>query len=235
MGWDAETQKALVEWYQLFDSVRRWVETVLNVAMPPLPTRFVEGLQDGIVLCYLSRAIDERSIPRIQENKARSYKLRENITFFLAACKDFGVPANRIFAASDVASKRVVRVVETLAELARRVVQPPPEGTGFAVALESSSKPMDIKAITALCGEAELDAVVKQMAAMKRTGGKGGAHTSALVARAQLRLITGQGSCLCKAHCRVAPRADDSELSRPAAADGVADGGGRQFHSLSEA
>ena len=192
----SDDQKELVEWFRLFDQVRRWVESVLKVMLSADPMRFVDGLQDGIVLCYLSRAIDERSIPRIQENNGSSLCIRNNITFFLGACKDFGLAPNSIFSPSDLASKKVVRVVETLAALARRVVLPPPDGVEFAVALPECDDRMDIESITALCPKESVDSVTKELASRRPHVRRSGGKPSSRVARAQIKLITGQGSCL---------------------------------------
>lgn len=193
---DDSSEKELVEWYQLFDQVRRWVEGVLKVMLSTDPIRFVEGLQDGIVLCYLSRAIDERSIPRIQEANGVSLRLRENITFFLGACKDFGLPASSIFSLSDLTSKKAVRVVETLSALARRVVLPRPDGVEFATALPEVDERLNIKSIATLCSKESLDRVAKEIASRKPRGRKGSKKTSKSVVRTQIKLITGQGSCL---------------------------------------
>ena len=189
-------QKKLVEWFRLFDQVKRWIEGLLKVVLSSDPVRFVEGLQDGVVLCYLCRAIDERSIPRVQENSTDTLSCRINLTFFFGACKDFGLPPNRIFSMADLTSKKVVRVVDTLVAIARRVVLPPPEGVGFGTPLPESDEQLDITSITALCPKESLDSVAKDVSTRRRLVRKKGGLFSPLVACSQLKQITEEGSCL---------------------------------------
>jgi len=186
--------KLLIDWFTHFTQVRNWMEMVLAVTLPPEPDKFIESLQDGIVLCYLCKEIDPRSIPRIQEDKSSAYRLRENITFFLAAVEDFGVPKHRIFSAADLSSKRIIPVVETLSLLAKRVVQPPPEGTSFAFDLPEPDKPVTLEYIRSICPDETLSVLTKQINPLKSFRGKNGIKPSSFVIRQQIRLMTGEGS-----------------------------------------
>jgi hypothetical protein len=46
--------------------------------------------------------IEERSIPRIQEDTTHDFKLKENILFFLEAVKDYGIPKYKLFQLPDL-------------------------------------------------------------------------------------------------------------------------------------
>lgn len=61
-----------------------------------------KSLKSGVILCYLMMAIEDRSIPRIQENTDHHFKQKENITFFLGAVSDYGVPPHRMFQVGDL-------------------------------------------------------------------------------------------------------------------------------------
>lgn len=52
-------------------------------------------LKRGVILCYLMKQIDENAIPRIQESTDTPFKLKENISFFLEAVEDYGVPKHK--------------------------------------------------------------------------------------------------------------------------------------------
>lgn len=41
------------------------------------------------------KQIEENAIPRIQESTDTPFKLKENISFFLEAVEDFGVPKHK--------------------------------------------------------------------------------------------------------------------------------------------
>lgn len=61
-----------------------------------------KSLKNGVFLCYLMEEIEPRSIPQVHQNTNQEFKLKENITFFLAALKDFGIPNHQIFSIGDL-------------------------------------------------------------------------------------------------------------------------------------
>eukprot|EP01117_Protostelium_nocturnum_P003411 TRINITY_DN1442_c0_g1_i1.p1 TRINITY_DN1442_c0_g1~~TRINITY_DN1442_c0_g1_i1.p1 ORF type:complete len:806 (+),score=343.01 TRINITY_DN1442_c0_g1_i1:243-2660(+) len=100
-------------------SVKKWIEEVLDIN-GDLDEDLYVSLRSGIILCYLMTAIEERSIPRIQENTDHQFKLKENILFFLGAVQDYGVPKYKLFLPSDLWDNEcIVTVVECVAELGR--------------------------------------------------------------------------------------------------------------------
>ena len=117
-------------------AVKQWIETSLDIA---LKDDLMESLQNGVVLCYLCQAIEERSIPRIQEQTQAAFKLKENVQFVVAALEDMGVPPWRTFLVSDLFEKRnKVAVVLALCELAKVA-----EKKGFDTSLPDTSDVKD--------------------------------------------------------------------------------------------
>ncbi|KAF2078632.1 hypothetical protein CYY_000003 [Polysphondylium violaceum] len=100
--------------------VKEWIEKVLQIK---LKDNLHESLQNGIVLCYLANAIEDNIVPTIRENTTVGFKLKENIEFFLMAIEEIGLSKNSRFQTNDLfEAENLVRVVESLAALARFVV-----------------------------------------------------------------------------------------------------------------
>ncbi len=99
-------------------AVKIWIEAVLNIN-GKLDQDLQKSLQSGVILCYLMLEIEERSIPRIQENTEALFKLKENVSFFLSAIKDYGVPMQKLFTPSDLEGASIVNIVECLYTLAK--------------------------------------------------------------------------------------------------------------------
>ncbi len=112
-------------------ATKLWIEEVLNI-QGKLEENLHNSLKSGVILCYLMVEIEERSIPRIQENTEIQFKLKENAAFFIGAVKEYGVPAHKLFHINDLwennrlhkygimsYSNSMVNVVECLATLAR--------------------------------------------------------------------------------------------------------------------
>jgi hypothetical protein len=105
-------------------AVKKWVEVCLAVRLPDDALEFVRELKSGILLGYLVQKIDPRAIPKICEDKAHVLKLRDNVDFFVAACRDeFQVPRHRLLSFADLERGRVVPVVDCLVELAAAAVK----------------------------------------------------------------------------------------------------------------
>ena len=98
-------------------AVKIWIETVLNIN-GKLDEDLHKSLKSGVILCYLMLEIEERSIPRIQENTDAAFKLKENVSFFLSAVRDYGVPIQKLFHPNDLEGNNMVHVIECLATLA---------------------------------------------------------------------------------------------------------------------
>jgi len=101
----AEVTDARLEQFLLTErAVLKWIEAVLELK-EPLPTDGRKThilLRDGVLLCKLMQELDPKSIPRIQENTNHAWKLRENISFFLAACEDLKIPRYKLFKVPDL-------------------------------------------------------------------------------------------------------------------------------------
>ncbi|PRP74759.1 hypothetical protein PROFUN_06620 [Planoprotostelium fungivorum] len=111
------TDARFCDFIRTLRSVRLWVETVLDIK---LNDDLYISLKSGVILCYLMLAIEEGSIPTTQENTKHEFKLKENITYFLGAVSDYGVPPFKLFHPADLWDNEcMVTVVECLAELAR--------------------------------------------------------------------------------------------------------------------
>lgn len=53
--------------------------------------KFYLALSDGVILCRVLRAISPLAIPKIHTNTRMSFKLAENVSFFIQACRDLGM------------------------------------------------------------------------------------------------------------------------------------------------
>jgi hypothetical protein len=67
-----------------------WIEQILSISLPPA---YIPLLCDGVILCKLMSAINEKWIPKIYEpfgkmNKVPLFHTKKNLTFFLGACEE---------------------------------------------------------------------------------------------------------------------------------------------------
>ncbi|ELR14853.1 RhoGEF domain containing protein [Acanthamoeba castellanii str. Neff] len=120
--WKKVTEEQVDQWQRKQHGVKRWIEEILGME---LESEDLAGpLQTGVVLCHVIRRLDERAIPRIQEDTKQLFKLKENVEFFLAACKDMGVPAFKLFKGPELwEGTGMVLVIESLVALAAMVEQ----------------------------------------------------------------------------------------------------------------
>lgn len=82
---------------------------------------FYEVLKDGTLLCRLVNKIKPASVKKINESKM-AFKCMENISAFLAAAKDLGVPAQETFQTVDLWERQNLNsVVICLQSLGRKV------------------------------------------------------------------------------------------------------------------
>jgi hypothetical protein len=78
---------------------RNWIESVLEVE---LEGTLHDNLKSGVVLCNLVNAVDPKARCKTPSNSAAPFKQRENISFFLAACADLGIPGFKSFQTVDL-------------------------------------------------------------------------------------------------------------------------------------
>jgi hypothetical protein len=130
--------ETLVKQYLLSKkSTIQWIQTVLpDETLPPgLKDDFFQLLVDGVILCKIMQKIAPNLIPRIKMPvmKKRAtltvFKTSENVSFFLQACEEIGVPRQKRFVLHDLvakkgdaiaysSSKRVMECLEALCQLA---------------------------------------------------------------------------------------------------------------------
>lgn len=61
-------------------AVKNWIEEVLDIK-GKLEEDLILSLKSGVILCYLMLEIEERSIPRIQENTGKLLFFKKKIMF----------------------------------------------------------------------------------------------------------------------------------------------------------
>eukprot|EP01087_Luapelamoeba_hula_P024917 TRINITY_DN9653_c0_g2_i2.p1 TRINITY_DN9653_c0_g2~~TRINITY_DN9653_c0_g2_i2.p1 ORF type:complete len:549 (+),score=102.94 TRINITY_DN9653_c0_g2_i2:51-1697(+) len=130
-AWKKVPDESVVEFLKRQHAVKVWMETILKEQLDEDLSRI---LKSGVVLCYLMKKFDERSIPQIHEDTTQIFKQKDNIYFFLAACKDLGVPDYKLFRFNDLwEGDNMVAVVECLAELALIVEREYEEAPHFSI------------------------------------------------------------------------------------------------------
>eukprot|EP01103_Thecamoeba_quadrilineata_P007479 TRINITY_DN17353_c0_g1_i1.p1 TRINITY_DN17353_c0_g1~~TRINITY_DN17353_c0_g1_i1.p1 ORF type:complete len:823 (+),score=196.91 TRINITY_DN17353_c0_g1_i1:5-2473(+) len=107
----------VIEFLKTRRNVKAWIEEVLKVVLKGEDLH--EALKTGIVLCYLMNEIDDSMMP-IHEGTTHAFKLRENISSFLLALEDYGIPSHKMFMQNDLwEGTNMVTVIECIAELGR--------------------------------------------------------------------------------------------------------------------
>lgn len=82
---------------------------------------FYEVLKDGTLLCRLVNNIKPSSVKKINQS-TMAFKCMENISAFLAAARDLGVPAQETFQTVDLWERQNLNsVVICLQSLGRKV------------------------------------------------------------------------------------------------------------------
>jgi hypothetical protein len=76
-------------------AAKLWIEQTLSIK---LSDRFHQDLRTGVVLCQLMQKLQPRSIPHIHlDPDAAFLQIKWNITFFLEALVELGVPSAALF------------------------------------------------------------------------------------------------------------------------------------------
>lgn len=75
-----------------------WIE---EITQEPFTESFGPQLKDGTTLCKLANGIKPGTIKKINSSKL-AFKQMENVTFFLKACRKFGVPESSLFETVDL-------------------------------------------------------------------------------------------------------------------------------------
>lgn len=114
-----------------------WVQNVLQdeTLLLGMKDDFFHQLVDGVILCKIMQRISPNLIPRIKMPVVKKratltvFKTNENVSFFVQACEEIGVPRQKRFVLHDLvnkkgvsisyaSSKRVLECLEALCELA---------------------------------------------------------------------------------------------------------------------
>ncbi|GAM22541.1 hypothetical protein SAMD00019534_057160, partial [Acytostelium subglobosum LB1] len=110
----------------------KWIEVVLDIKINSGASDFISTLYDGVLLCRVMQTISPGLMPRISvpdPNTPRTiiqFKNSENISFFLQACQDMGVPRHKRFALADLCAahptytniRRIIDTLEAICKLA---------------------------------------------------------------------------------------------------------------------
>lgn len=113
-----------------------WVQNVLqDESLSGLKEDLFEHLVDGVILCKVMQKIAPNLIPRIKLPVVKKratltvFKTSENVSFFVQACEEIGVPRQKRFVLHDLvtkrgdpvtyaSAKRVLECLEALCDLA---------------------------------------------------------------------------------------------------------------------
>lgn len=140
--------------------MREWIEQVIG---EPLEGESLqEGLKNGIALCKLINAIKPGTIKKIHPPTSVAFKQMENISFFLSACKEFGVPPYDLFLTPDLyESANMLSVMGTIAALggvAKKMGYNGPQFGPIRVALAAKPFVPKAKAASVIAEEDEMEA-----------------------------------------------------------------------------
>lgn len=108
---------------ELAQEVLEWIGRITNEDFNRAGDmdNFYEVLKDGTLLCRLVNNIKPGSVKKINESKM-AFKCMENISAFLAAARDLGVPAQETFQTVDLWERQNLNsVVICLQSLGRKV------------------------------------------------------------------------------------------------------------------
>ncbi|TYZ64200.1 hypothetical protein PybrP1_005502 [[Pythium] brassicae (nom. inval.)] len=139
-GLDAELARRAAERYdyEMEDEARDWIEAV---AHKDIGEDFGEGLRDGVVLCALVNAIHPGIVPRVETKSKMPFKLMENVSAFLRACRKIGVNEFDLFETVDLFElKDLGHVVRCIFALGRAVQKNYPDFAGPALGVKEAVK-----------------------------------------------------------------------------------------------
>ncbi|GLE05473.1 hypothetical protein PINS_up014496 [Pythium insidiosum] len=139
-GLDAElAQRAAEKYdYEMEDEARQWIEAITG---REIGASFGEGLRDGVILCELANKIHPGVIRRIETKSKMPFKLMENVSAFLKACRTIGVNEYELFETVDLFElKDLGLVVRCLHALGRAVQKNYPSFNGPTLGVKEAAK-----------------------------------------------------------------------------------------------
>jgi len=125
---------------ELEREVTEWIEAVTDQKKEDKD--FAEWLKDGHVLCALVNTIKPGIVKKVNTSSL-PFKQMENITYFMNAARELGVPESAMFGTPDLyEEKNIGSVVTCIFQLGGAVQVSAPEFTGpkLGIALKSDSK-----------------------------------------------------------------------------------------------
>ncbi|KAL3656347.1 hypothetical protein V7S43_018838 [Phytophthora oleae] len=139
-GLDAELARKAAERYDydMENEARAWLETISELQ---IGDDFGEGLRDGVILCTVANKIHPSVVKRVETKSKMPFKLMENVSAFLKACRVMGVNEFDLFETVDLFElKDLGNVVRCIFALGRAVQRNYPDFQGPTLGVKESSK-----------------------------------------------------------------------------------------------
>ncbi|KAG7391705.1 Transgelin-3 [Phytophthora pseudosyringae] len=139
-GLDAELARKAAERYDydMENEARAWLEALSEMQ---IGDDFGEGLRDGVVLCSAANKVHPGVVRRMETKSKMPFKLMENVSAFLKACRVMGVNEFDLFETVDLFElKDLGNVVRCIFALGRAVQRNYPDFSGPSLGVRESSK-----------------------------------------------------------------------------------------------
>eukprot|EP00644_Phytophthora_capsici_P015574 jgi/Phyca11/575123/estExt2_Genewise1.C_PHYCAscaffold_700149 len=139
-GLDAELARKAAERYDydMENEARAWLETISELQ---IGDDFGEGLRDGVILCTTANKIHPGVVKRVETKSKMPFKLMENVSAFLKACRVMGVNEFDLFETVDLFElKDLGNVVRCIFALGRAVQRNYPDFKGPTLGVKESIK-----------------------------------------------------------------------------------------------
>lgn len=100
-GLDAELARKAAERYdyEMEDEAREWIEEISGME---IGEDFGAGLKDGVILCSAANKIHPGVVRRVETKSKMPFKLMENVSNFIKACRTMGVNEFDLFETVDL-------------------------------------------------------------------------------------------------------------------------------------
>ena len=112
----------LHQYYCKEEALRVWITELTDSSSVLLPgIDYFDKLRNGFILCRLVRQFNSRIIPKMNEDpNLPPFQLRRNISFFIEACIEYGVPRFATFSETELQDNtnppKILLTLELLAE-----------------------------------------------------------------------------------------------------------------------
>ncbi|KAG3087612.1 hypothetical protein PI124_g17795 [Phytophthora idaei] len=139
-GLDAELARKAAERYDydMENEARAWLEAISEMQ---IGDDFGKGLRDGVVLCTTANNIHPGVVKRVETKSKMPFKLMENVSAFLKACRIMGVNEFDLFETVDLFElKDLGNVVRCIFALGRAVQRNYPDFKGPTLGVKESIK-----------------------------------------------------------------------------------------------